>query len=158
MTSQLCYYLLPTNSNMPYTSSSLQRDMLSTRMREFWNEVDDILNEEIMPSVSSMDTFETPYSYELLIDLPGVNKEDINIIVSHHKMTIQAMKKNDHSVDRKYVQIATQERFTGDICRHVVLPRNIDDTKIIAELTNGVLSISIPKLSESDEEIKVPIL
>ena len=98
-----------------------------------------------------MDVRESKESIDVLMDLPGVNKDDISItirkgnelvIAAHKQGTI---KTEGHSVRR-------MERFSGNATRTIFLPEYADLDKMEAEYLNGVLSMKIPKAHHEQEE------
>lgn len=103
------------------------------------------------PMGMQMDTKETKTSYELQIDLPGVEKKDIVINMEGDLLTITAEKKGmEKDDDHEFKRV---ERFTGTMTRTISLPDNTDKDKVQADFTNGVLHVTIPKLKE---DVKKP--
>lgn len=83
-------------------------------------------------------------AYKLEAELPGFNKEDININIEDERMTISVERKAE-SEDNK-PNYLRRERFYGSYSRSFDLS-GIDADKISASYTDGVLSLNLPKLS-----------
>jgi len=132
---------------------------------DYHNEVEHLLNSvygtetnsenecSICPSV---DIEEFEKSYSLHIELPGVDKKDVNINVNENILTIDGKKKADkNSKSDKYHR---NERVFGKFHRTFRLPDLVDRDQIDAEFSDGVLSITIPKVEEAfPKKIEVKI-
>jgi HSP20 family protein len=90
-----------------------------------------------------VDIREEDGAYLLDAELPGVNKQDIDIEVAEGRLTIK-VEKEEKSEEEKENYIR-RERYASSICRSFDL-ENIDSGKIEAKLENGVLSLKLPKL------------
>lgn len=100
---------------------------------------------------------ETKENYELTIDLPGVNKEDVNVSLKEGNLTVTCKKienKKDESV------FLLKERFEGTYSRSYYVGDEIKIQDITAKMENGVLSLTInkKKIEEKPTEQVVPIL
>ena len=91
------------------------------------------------------DVKETDGSYELDIDLPGFNKEDVSAELENGYLTISASTKNnkdEKDEDGKYIR---RERFYGHCSRSFYVGEDITQEEIKAKFENGILKLSIPK-------------
>lgn len=90
----------------------------------------------------------------LVAELPGVNKEDVKIALENDVLTISATRKA-HQLPEKAEWLRSEIR-TGEFVRSVRLPKGTDTRKISAELTNGLLKVTLPKAEEvKPREIRV---
>ena len=94
-----------------------------------------------------VDIIETDKEFRLKVDLPGVKKEDINISVKEGVLTITAERKEE-SVDENSKYTRT-ERHYGSFTRSFSLGETIDPDKIMANLSDGVLEVSLPRKEEA---------
>lgn len=85
-------------------------------------------------------------AYRLEAELPGFNKEDININIEDERMTISVERKSE-SEDNK-PNYLRRERFYGSYSRSFDLS-GIDAGKISARYANGILSLDLPKQAAS---------
>lgn len=83
-------------------------------------------------------------AYRLEAELPGFNKEDININIEDERMTISAERKSE-SEDNK-PNYLRRERFYGSYSRSFDLS-GIDADRISASYADGILSVELPKQS-----------
>lgn len=79
----------------------------------------------------------------VLADIPGVNKEDIQISLEHDVLTLRGERHFEKTEKKEgYTRV---ERSQGQFYRRFSLPQTADDAKISAKYKQGVLEISIPK-------------
>jgi len=93
-------------------------------------------------------------SYQLLIDVPSVCKENITMtVVSQNTLQIKVEKKTDDGL--KYLK---RERTSGVFMKQLSTPKDADLSSIKAKYENGTLIVSLPKVVNPYENIKVNIL
>ena len=97
------------------------------------------------PSVNISDNDK---KYSLSLDMPGVNKKDIELTVDDGIMTIKAERKIENN------QALYSESSDLNYARSFYIPDDADHAKIKASSNNGVLLIEIPKLSKLKKNIK----
>ena len=104
-------------------------------------------------SLMKTDVKEMTDKYEIKIDLPGYEKENINLSLNNGYLEISAkMDKEDNKEEEKYVR---RERFVGECSRSFYVGDDITEEDINAEFKNGILKIDIPKKEEENQkEIK----
>lgn len=92
------------------------------------------------------DIYETPDSLSVILEVPGVEKNNIDVRVEDDVLSVQA--RLDLS---KYqgLQPLYTEYNVGHYARSFQLSSKIDQTKIGAELKDGVLSLTLPKVEEA---------
>ena len=91
----------------------------------------------------SVDIFETEEALTLLADLPGVNAKDLNIDLKEGVLTLSSdavTQEGSEEVD------VFREYQTGKYYRKFNLSDIIDQSKIEAELKEGVLRLHLPKI------------
>lgn len=104
-----------------------------------------------MPKVDIIDR-----DKEILVkaELPGIEKDDLDVTVTDHNVTIKAMSKSEEKEEKG--QYYRREIHSGEFRRTIALPDNVDETKAKATFTNGVLELVVPKLEvEHRRSIKV---
>ncbi len=90
--------------------------------------------------------------YEVVIDLPGYEKDNINIELNNGYLEVSAkVEKNEkHEDEEKFVR---RERFYGECSRSFYVGNEIKEEDITAEFKNGILRIDVPK---KEEKPKLP--
>jgi len=100
-----------------------------------------------------VDIFENEDSLFVVVDLPGVGRDGVDIRVEEDILTIKA--------NAQYTQPATvlrQEFSLQNYYRQFQLSDEVDQSKIFAESKNGVLTITLPKAEKSKpKQIKVKV-
>ncbi len=84
-------------------------------------------------------------SYQLDIDIPGFNKEDISAELKDGYLTVTAKKeenKDDSDKKNKYIH---RERYYGECKRSYFVGKNITDDDIKASFKQGTLRLEFPK-------------
>ena len=82
-------------------------------------------------------------NYILEIDIPGYNKEDIQIELEEGYLTVTA--KSNTKVDEEEDGYIYKERFTGECSRSFYAGENIKEEDIKATFKNGTLVLTFPK-------------
>ena len=107
-----------------------------------------------MPPVDIFSTGE----HELVIkaEIPGMNKDEIEITVENFTLTIHGEKKAEQAV--KDDQFHRVERSYGAFTRSFALPHTVDSNKVEASYKDGVLTIKLPQREEAKpKQIKVNV-
>lgn len=124
------------------------------RLDNFHNRLDDLFYGNIMGENLRMDTFkldieEKKQQYVVSAEMPGINKDEIDIEINNDRLTITVERKTETDVEEKnYIH---KERRFSSMQRSVYL-NDIDEGEIEANLTDGVLTIAIPKKPTKKEE------
>jgi HSP20 family molecular chaperone IbpA len=91
-----------------------------------------------------MDTEETDKAYIYKLDMPGMEKDAINVEVKDNVLSISGERK-EQVEEEKDGQTVKREIVYGSFTRAVTLPGNADADKITSKYDNGVLTITVPK-------------
>jgi len=90
-----------------------------------------------------MDVAETDKEIEITAELPGLEEKDVEVNVAGDVLTIKGEKKAEkEQKDKNYHMV---ERSYGSFYRSLTLPAGINTDAIKANLTNGVLKVTVPK-------------
>lgn len=92
----------------------------------------------------AMDLCETAQAYVLTAELPGVPRDQVRIDIRDGKLTLLGRREARVSCEQ-YHQV---ERGHGEFCRSVMLPLAVDTANVTAEMRDGVLTITVPKLPD----------
>jgi HSP20 family protein len=96
----------------------------------------------------AVDIFESEnHDLVLKAELPGMNREDIEVSVENSTLVLKGTKKFDSDVkEENYRRI---ERTYGTFHRSFTLPNTVDAAKVSAEFRNGVLTVKLPFREEA---------
>ena len=86
-------------------------------------------------------------SYEIDIDLPGFDKEDINLNLKEGYLTVNASKSVDKE-GKKHGKVIRKERYEGAMTRTFYVGEQVTQDEIKAAFKNGVLKMNLPKKDE----------
>lgn len=120
--------------------------------RKFY--LDDIFDDFITSKkeqAMKCDIYEKNGSYHIEMDIPGFDKKDISLEVKDGYLTIKAEKteeNNEEDTDKNYIR---RERSYGKYERSFYLG-DLDQDKIDAEFSNGMLKIVVPKKETIDNK------
>lgn len=84
--------------------------------------------------------------YLVECDVPGVSLENVALQIEDGVLTISGKRKAVS--DDQDVRVLFSENPAAEFSRQVQLARDVDQSAIDAELTNGVLRITLPKRAE----------
>lgn len=105
----------------------------------------------------AMDLTEKPAAYTVQMELPGMNKSDINIEVKDRILTVSGERKTSTEKDNDQGKVLVQERSLSEFSRQVVLPKTVNADQVSAEYKNGVLTITLPKTEKDQQSQKIEI-
>jgi HSP20 family protein len=94
----------------------------------------------------SVDVREEADRFVVNVDLPGVDKKDIEIVAEKGVLTIKGERQAEtKSTTASYERV---ERVSGKFLRRFTLPETAQAEAISAKQTNGVLEVTIPKQAQ----------
>ncbi len=95
---------------------------------------------EITPRV---DVSESDDSYDIAVELPGMTEKDIELTLSDESLTLKGEKKIEREEKKKNYHVS--ERSYGSFQRTFRVPNGVDQNKVEAAYSKGVLNITLPK-------------
>lgn len=98
-----------------------------------------------------VDMAEDDNSYLVKAEIPGIKKEDINILVENGYLSVEFTKQKEKEDNGNNYRL--QERQYGKYQRTFTLPKNIDDKSISAELKDGILTLNIKKAETAKRKL-----
>jgi HSP20 family protein len=99
-----------------------------------------------------VDILEHENDIEVQAALPGVKKEDIEILINHQTITIRSSSKEEIKEEEKG-KYCRREIMRGEFQRTLSIPDNIDGDKAEASFQNGILKVVIPKSKKNNRKI-----
>ncbi|MET9957329.1 Hsp20/alpha crystallin family protein [Streptomyces sp. NPDC006339] len=106
------------------------------------------------PSPVPMDAYREGDDYVIVMDLPGVSTDAIDIDVERNMLTVKAERRPVTKADD--VQMELSERPLGVFSRQLMLADTLDTEKITADYVAGVLTLRIP-IAERAKPRKISI-
>ena len=90
------------------------------------------------------DVHEHDDHYEVDIDLPGFQKDELELSLENGYLTVTASKSLDRDQEKKG-KVVRQERWSGSLQRSFYVGESLTEEEIGAKYADGVLSLTIPK-------------
>ena len=140
-------------SNLRLLDSEIS-DTFNTALRRFFNPM--ALETDTPALKMRVDVSEKDDAYEVKADIPGVKKEDINVRIDGNVVQIDAEANREKESKDKSGKVLRSERYWGNISRTFSQAQDVDDTKVVAKYTDGVLTLELPKKA-SPESKKIAV-
>jgi HSP20 family protein len=93
-----------------------------------------------------IDVYETADSYVITAEVPGLTREQIDVQIEDSRLTIRGRRVDPGPRRSTAVHYHQIERGHGAFARTFDFPEAIDREGVTADLTNGVLSVTLRKL------------
>lgn len=93
-----------------------------------------------------VDLYETAEAYVLTAEIPGVDRDDIDIQAGDGRLVLSGMRQERPVACEQFHRL---ERGHGSFQRTFQLPLPVDHAAVTADLKDGVLTVRIPKLPAS---------
>ena len=133
----------------------MMEDFFGRRARPWWPE-NWFRRGEMDVSAPALDVFEDKDDVVIKAELPGIDKENIEVNLTDNMLTIKGEKKKEAEVkEENYYRC---ERSYGSFVRTFSLPDVIEEEKVKAEFKDGVLDLYLPKSEKAKPkaiEVKV---
>ena len=101
-----------------------------------------------------IDVSEDDKAYKVKAEIPGVNKDDIQVSIDGNLVSISAEIKEEKEV--KGENVLRRERYYGKQYRSFTLPQSVDSGKADAKYHDGVLELTLPKKADgASRQLKV---
>lgn len=114
----------------------------SDLLRAFWG-----VNEDgsVIAWAPRLDLRETKDAYQVQVDLPGVDKKDVEVSLEEGVLSVRGARQAASEEKAEDGTWHRQERSYGSFQRSLHLGDGVDADSVKAELKDGVLRISVPK-------------
>ncbi len=90
-------------------------------------------------------------AYSLKLEIPGINKDDLDIQVTAETVSISGERKS--SVQSEEEGVTRSEFRYGSFNRVVTLPGRIDHQTVVADYKDGILHLTLPKAEEEKNKV-----
>lgn len=114
-----------------------------------FDEIEDLLDRmsrgfepESWGHATPVDVADRGDAYEVTLDLPGYDKDDIEVTLVDGTLRVAASRETASESDGEFIR---RERRSESASRSVRLPEAVDEDGVEASYTNGVLTVTLPK-------------
>lgn len=147
---------------MAFNLPNLRRNFETTGTRnknDLVNIFDNFINDFYSPAISSFQRIkeelsprinisETDSDYYIDVELPGIDRKDIELKLDNNILTIKGIKEEKSEIkERNYY---TRESYYGTFQRSISIPSSMHADDIEAKLENGILHIKIAKKQQEN--------
>ena len=101
------------------------------------------------------DINDTKDKYVIDMDIPGMEKENINVEVKNNTLLVSGERNKEN--EEKNGNYYRQERSFGYFSQSLPLPEDADSSGIAVNYNHGVLKIEIPKLAKAEAQQQKPV-
>ena len=102
--------------------------------------------QQATPNFMRTDIKETEEGFEILIDLPGFDKENVAAELKEGVLKVTAQTSTE--TEEKKGTYLRRERFSGQCSRQFYVGEDVEEADITARFDNGTLQITVPKKVE----------
>jgi len=139
----------------PFNDIRRSFDLVNQIINSVEKSVDTSPAGELVDFIPKVNTREDENAYYIEVELPGVNKEDVDIKVDGNVLTVSGERKIKKEVkEEDYYKV---ESKYGTFSRSFTLPEKVDVANIQAESQDGIIEIVIPKLKVDTSSKKIEI-
>jgi HSP20 family protein len=93
--------------------------------------------------------------FEVVVDLPGFESDDIEVEVQDRTVRIDAT--HQESTDDEGADYVRQERSKRSVSRGLTLPEDVDESGASADFSNGVLTVTLPKAFADEDSTSIDV-
>ncbi|HRI17297.1 MAG TPA: Hsp20/alpha crystallin family protein [Burkholderiaceae bacterium] len=94
--------------------------------------------------VPRLDVIERDAAYDVVLDMPGVAREQLDVVVEGRRLTVSTKAIAPATTDAAE-RVLHRERGSSGYARSVLLPEELDNAQSKARLENGVLTLTLAK-------------
>jgi HSP20 family protein len=133
------WYSVEVNAVLLATFDPFAQEFDRLTRRPFGNQAD-------YRRLARMDAVRRENEIELRFDLPGIDRESIDVTVDRGTLTVRATRNEEHTEDEKPF---IRERVMGSYTRRLRLSDAVDADNIEASYTDGVLTVHVPVVEQA---------
>jgi HSP20 family protein len=134
-------------SPMPWSRLGTLRDEIDRMFGDFnpgaWFESPFALPATTQALMPAMDLTENGSSYAVSLELPGIDPAKVEVKLTNGTLVVSGEKEEQTTDEGEDYHVS--ERRWGSFRRMVRLPDHVDQDRIEAQFSNGVLKITLPK-------------
>lgn len=105
----------------------------------------------------NVDVMDDGQKLRVLIEVPGVDAEDVTVTVRGRVLTVRGTKKG-RTRTREGIRFFCMERYFGGFVKSVSLPRAVNTHQAHTVLKDGLLEILLPQVPDQRErEYEIPV-
>lgn len=143
----------------PFAEMQRMQKTMNNMFKTYFNRAMMYDNVGMMQSLAGfepeVDLIDEDNAYIVMIDLPGVNKDAVDIEITPDSLTISGERSIETEEEDQTQGFYRSERSFGSFSRTVALPADVEVDEASADMQQGVLIVTLPK--KKSEQAKIPI-
>ena len=148
-------FMAKTSKKIDITASAVPENP-DRQFSDWTDEAGTLLQHGTMAQMPNVDVFSTNEELVVEVEMPGVRKEDIEIMLHNNILQIKALKFECFEEDK--INYVCMERSFGKLSRSIEIPFPVDTANVKAVYRSGILTIAIPRVADKRTRTrKVPI-
>ncbi|WP_019880011.1 Hsp20 family protein [Succinispira mobilis] len=129
------------------------RSPLNNMLEDFFSD-EGLFSRNFLRDSFKVDVCDAEKEYVVQAEIPGVNKEDVEVEMEKGRLTIAVKKEeNKEEEGKNYIH---KERRTSAMSRSIYLA-DAQDSEITAKLENGILEVKVPKVEKVTTTKKITV-
>jgi HSP20 family protein len=126
----------------PFAQMVLMREQMDRNMRQAFADTGAF--------TPRMDMKQTGDKYIITMDIPGMDKDKINVEIKQGTLVISGERQSE-TKDNKNNQYYRQERSFGTFMQAIPLPEDAKTDRIDAKYNNGVLTVTVARMKKDEQ-------
>lgn len=107
-----------------------------------------------VPGSVPVDVVDHGDEYVVTVDLPGYDTDEVDLTLVDDALNLEAARTNDDPEPGRYI---TRERTDSAVNRRIRIPEPVEEDGVTASYEDGVLSVTLPKVSGGDDSHQIDI-
>ena len=95
-----------------------------------------------------IDVYETAEMYVITAEVPGLTRDQVELALEETRLTIRGQRPDHPAASAGTVRFHQVERGRGPFARTFEFAERVDSSRVTADLSHGVLTVTLPKLPE----------
>lgn len=118
----------------------------------------DFFDTDFMPKANAtapaINVKESEIDYEVEVAAPGMTKEDFNVHLNQDgDLSIKMESKKNNAEEEKKAHYLRREFAYSKFEQTLILPDDVDKEKISAKVSDGVLTVALPKIRKEEKNV-----
>lgn len=118
----------------------------------------DFFDTDLMPKANAtapaINVKESEIDYEVEVAAPGMTKEDFNVHLNQDgDLSIKMESKKNNAEEEKKAHYLRREFAYSKFEQTLILPDDVDKEKISAKVSDGVLTVVLPKIRKEEKNV-----
>ena len=101
------------------------------------------------------DIYEDDGNIIVKIQMPGIDVDKVDISIEDNILTVSGSREEEKEIEKK--NFYKKEIRSGEFSRSFALPHKVSEAKAQAKCENGILTITLPKVSSEEKSKKIKI-